>query len=122
MQEKDYDELTKLKAVNSLFSALEKGEDSAKRQEWISADEVEAELGISRQVILELYEGTDNFLDVKRHNIALQLYKNKKASLEYCAGIADMSEEDFIKYLGENQVSIFDFESEEEFVEELENA
>ena len=58
-------------------------------------------------------EGTDNFLDAKRHNVALQLYTNKKASLEYCAEIADMSKEDFIKYLGENQVSIFDFESEE---------
>lgn len=44
MQEKDYDELTKLKAENNLFSALEKGENSAKMQGWISADEVEAEL------------------------------------------------------------------------------
>lgn len=42
--------------------------------------------------------------------------------MKNCEGIADMSKEDFIKYLGENQVSIFDFESEEEFVEELENA
>ena len=122
MQERDSDELMKLTAENSLFSALEKGENSVKGQGWISADEVEAELGISRQVILDFYEGTDNFLDAKRHNIALQLYKNKKASLGYCAGIADMSKEDFIKYLGENKVSIFDFESEEEFVEELEKA
>ena len=120
MQERDYDELKKLKAVNNLFSALEKGEDSAKRQGWISADEVE--LGILGEVILDLDEGTDNFLEAKRHNVALQLYRNKKASLEYCAEIADMSKEDFIKYLGENQVSIFDFESEEEFVEELEKA
>lgn len=120
MQERDYDELTKLTAENSLFSALEKGEDSAKMQGWLSADEVE--LGISGKAILDLDEGTDNFLDAKRHNVALQLYKNKKASLEYCVGIADMSKEDFIKYLGENQVSIFDFESEKEFMEEIKNA
>ena len=44
MQEKDYDELTKLKAESSLFSAFEKEEDSAKMQGWISADEVEAKL------------------------------------------------------------------------------
>lgn len=44
MQDRDYDELTKLKAVNSLFSALEQGEDSAKRQGWISVDEAEREL------------------------------------------------------------------------------
>lgn len=120
MQERDSDELTKLKAENSFFSALEKGEDSAKRQGWISADEVE--LGILGEAILDLDEGTDNFLDAKRHNVALQLYKSRKASLEYCEEIVDMSKEDFIKYLGENQLSIFDFESEEEFVEELEKA
>lgn len=30
--------------------------------------------------------------------------------------------EEFVKYLGENNISIFDFESEEGFVKELENA
>lgn len=122
MQERDYDELTKLKAVNSLFSALKKGEDSVKKQGWTSAEEVEAELGISVEAILDLYDGTDDFLDTIRHNVALLLYQNKKASLEYCAEIADMSKEDFIKYLGENKVSIFDFESEEEFMKEIKNA
>jgi len=33
-----------------------------------------------------------------------------------------MNEEEFIKFLGQNEVSIFDFEDEEEFLEELNNA
>lgn len=122
MQEKDYNELTKLKAVNSLFSALNKGEDSAERQGWISVEEVEAELGISIEPILDLYDGTDDFFDTIKHDVALQLYKSKKATLKYCAELVNMSKEDFIQYLGENKVSIFDFESEEEFMEEIKKA
>lgn len=33
-----------------------------------------------------------------------------------------MSKEDFVKYLGKNEISIFSFESEKEFLEELANA
>ena len=40
---KEFDEL---KAVKSLFSALEKGEVSAREKGWISADDAETALGI----------------------------------------------------------------------------
>ncbi|MBQ6325024.1 MAG: UPF0175 family protein, partial [Clostridia bacterium] len=43
-------------------------------------------------------------------------------SIGYCAQIAGMTEEDFIKYLGENHVSIFHFDDEAEFLEEMKNA
>ena len=43
-------------------------------------------------------------------------------SLGYCAEIAGMSKQQFIKYLGENNVSIFKFDDDEEFLEELNNA
>ncbi len=33
-----------------------------------------------------------------------------------------MSEEDFIKYLGNNNISIFSFDDETEFIEEMNNA
>lgn len=52
---------------------------------------------------------------------ALELYKTQKVSIGYCATVAEMTEEEFIKYLGENGVSIFTFESENEFIEELQN-
>lgn len=54
--------------------------------------------------------------------LALDLYKNKRISLGYCANIAEMTKEEFIQYLSRNGVSIFSFASEEEFLEELENA
>ena len=49
-------------------------------------------------------------------------YIQDKNSLGYCAKIADMSKEDFIRYLGSNGISIFQFDDEREFVEEMNNA
>ena len=40
----------------------------------------------------------------------------------YCAQIAGMVEEDFIKYLSDNGISIFSFDDENEFIEEMDNA
>ncbi len=57
-----------------------------------------------------------------KKTLAMDLYKNKKVSLSYCAGVAEMTKEEFIYYLGVNGVSIFSFISENEFLEELVNA
>ena len=54
--------------------------------------------------------------------IALHYYLHFHVSLGYCAQIAEISEEDFIKYLGENQISIFQFDNKKEFCDELKNA
>lgn len=54
--------------------------------------------------------------------LALDLYKNRKVSLGYCASVAEMTKEEFVQYLGMNGISIFSFHSEEEFLEELANA
>jgi len=54
--------------------------------------------------------------------IAMHYYLHFHVSLGYCAQIADTSEEDFIKYLSENGVSIFQFDNEQEFFDELKNA
>ena len=54
--------------------------------------------------------------------IALSYYTQNGVSIGYCAQIAGMTEEDFIKYLGENHVSIFHFDDEAEFLEEMKNA
>ncbi|MDE5596723.1 MAG: UPF0175 family protein [Lachnospiraceae bacterium] len=64
----------------------------------------------------------DDFAAYMKCMLAVDLYKNKKVSLGYCASIADMTKEDFIKYLGKNEISIFSFEDEKEFLEELANA
>ena len=43
-------------------------------------------------------------------------------SLGYCAEIANMSKPDFIRFLSENGISIFNFENENELSEDIANA
>lgn len=57
-----------------------------------------------------------------RQEAALGYYTQGGVSIGYCAQIAGMSEEEFIKYLGRNHISIFQFDSKEEFLEEIANA
>lgn len=57
-----------------------------------------------------------------RRAVALGYYTQSGVSIGYCAQIADMTEEEFIKYLGRNKISIFHYDNKEEFLEELNNA
>ena len=54
--------------------------------------------------------------------VALCYYTQNKVSLGYCAQIADMTKDAFIRYLGANGVSIFQYDDEQEFIEEMNNA
>lgn len=54
--------------------------------------------------------------------VALYCYVNMNVSIGYCSEIAGMTEEEFMLFLGENNISVFHFDNEEEFLEELENA
>ena len=79
-------------------------------------------VNIPEEVLLDLRETRNNFANYVKTMIAIDLYKNKKVSLGYCAEVAEMSKEEFVKCLGQNGVSIFGFDSEEEFIEEFANA
>ena len=46
---------------------------------------------------------------------AAELYKERKVSLGYAAALAEMHKEDFIHFLATFDISIFSFESEDEF-------
>jgi predicted HTH domain antitoxin len=60
--------------------------------------------------------------EILKRFVAFDLYKNKSISLGYCAELAEMPKEDFLKFLGSNKVSIFDYDNESEFLEEVNNA
>ncbi len=57
-----------------------------------------------------------------RQAVALGYYTQSGVSIGYCSQIAGMTEEEFIKYLGQNHISIFQFDTKEEFLEELDHA
>ena len=54
--------------------------------------------------------------------VALQYYTRNRVSLGYCATIAGVDKETFIRRLGENNISIFRFDDRDEFQEEMLNA
>ena len=79
-------------------------------------------LNVPREILLDLDTNENSFSDYVRRFVALDLYKNKNISLGYCAELAEMPKEDFIQFLGANKVSIFGFDNEREFLEEVNNA
>ncbi len=53
---------------------------------------------------------------------ALKLFEGKRLSIGQSAELAEMSEEDFIRYLGSNKVSVFPYHSYNELAEDMNNA
>ena len=57
-----------------------------------------------------------------RQMVALGYYTQNGVSIGYCAKIANMSEEEFILFLGKNRIDIFRFDSDDELLRDVENA
>lgn len=83
---------------------------------------VNINISIPSEIILTLRESEVQLaLNMKRYT-AIKLYQDRRLSVGQCAELAEMPEEDFIKLLGENKISIFDFSSAAELKEDLANA
>lgn len=79
-------------------------------------------INVPEEILLDLHEDKNDFTNYMKKLLALDLYKNKRVSLGYCSSVAGMTKEEFMQYLGANEISIFSFASEDEFLEELANA
>ncbi|MCI8597216.1 MAG: UPF0175 family protein [Lachnospiraceae bacterium] len=79
-------------------------------------------INIPNEVLYDTKMSSEEASQFARRAVALGYYTQNGVSIGYCAQIAGMSKEDFITYLGKNQVSIFSFDNKEEFLEELDNA
>ena len=79
-------------------------------------------IDIPNEVLFDTKMNREEASRFARCAVALGYYTQSGVSIGYCAQIAGMTEEEFIRYLGKNRVSIFHFDNEEEFVEELNNA
>ena len=80
------------------------------------------DINIPEEVLYDTKMSRDEAKDYVKRLVALDFYTRNGVSIGYCAQIADMTEEDFIKYLGEHKISIFNYSNESEFVSELDNA
>ena len=79
-------------------------------------------VSIPNEVLYDTKMNDEETASFARKAIALQYYTKAGVSLGYCAEIAGMRKGEFIRFLSENGVSIFRFDSEEELLEDIANA
>ena len=72
--------------------------------------------------LMEDIPNKEDFESYAKLSIAVNLYKSGNVSLGYCTAFAGIEKRDFIKELGKRNISVFNFESEEDFVEDVSNA
>lgn len=77
---------------------------------------------IPDEVLYETKMSKEQANEFARRAVALSYYTQSGVSIGYCAQIAGMTEEEFMKYMGLNRVSVFRFDNENEFLEELKDA
>ena len=81
-----------------------------------------AQVKLPESITLSLREPTEKIgLEMKRA-LAVIYYSDRKLSLGQCCELADMSKEEFVKYLSKYKISIFNFDSESELMEDICNA
>ena len=78
-------------------------------------------VNIPDEVLFDTKMSQETAKSYVRKAVALSYYTKNGVSLGYCAEIAGLTKEEFIHYLSENHISIFHFDSEEEFLEEIRN-
>ncbi|MCL2605390.1 MAG: UPF0175 family protein [Defluviitaleaceae bacterium] len=76
-------------------------------------------LSIPSEIFLTLRETETQFVNNMKKFTALFLFQNQKLSIGQSAELANMTEEDFIYFLNENKVSIFEYLDEAALREEL---
>lgn len=78
---------------------------------------------LPEEVLLSLRTDENEFIEEMKKTMAVKYYANKKLSIGQSAELADMSEEDFIKLIGKENISIFRFDNiEDELKEDVKNA
>ena len=82
----------------------------------------EVAFSIPNEVLYDTKMSKSDTIAFAKRAVALCYYTQNKVSLGYCAQIAEMTKGEFIRYLGENGVSVFQYDDEQEFIEEMNNA
>jgi len=77
---------------------------------------------VAKNILMKLGMDDEAFAQYVKGLIAVDLYVNKGISLGHCAEVAEMTKEAFMFFLSDNKVSVFDFNSADEFLEDARNA
>ena len=83
---------------------------------------IAAKINIPESIQLSLREPIEAVGLEKQRALAVRCYIEKRLSLGQCSELAEMNEKSFISYMSKYGVSIFDFDSEAELIEDVFNA
>ncbi len=79
-------------------------------------------IALPKEIVLSLRESSENIVKDMKRTVSVKYYKENKLSLGQCAELADMPKEEFIQLLSSYKISIFNFDSDEELLEDIKNA
>ena len=79
-------------------------------------------IDIPKAVMYDTHMDAGAAASFAKRMVALGYYTQNNISIGYCAKIAGMTEEEFILFLGQNHVSIFNYGNEEELLKDVANA
>ena len=83
---------------------------------------VVTQVEIPKSITLSLREPAEKIALEMKRALAIVYYRDRKLSLGQCCELADMSKAEFIKYLSKYKISIFNFDSDNELMEDTVNA
>ena len=81
-----------------------------------------ASVNIPENILLSLREPVEVVGMEMKRALAVRYYAEKRLSLGQCAEFAEMNEKEFIQYLSKYKISVFNYDSEGELREDINNA
>ena len=79
-------------------------------------------LEIPNEIMYDSHMSKGDATAMAKRMLALGLYTQNNISIGYCAAVANMTEEEFIQFLGTFKISVFNFENEDELLRDIANA
>lgn len=77
---------------------------------------------LPEEILLSLKIDENEIIQEMKRTLAVKCFKERKLSIGQSAELAEMTEEDFIKYLGSQNISIFNIDDLDELKKDLGNA
>ena len=76
-------------------------------------DSLALTLSVKREILFTLRKNKAEFISEAKKILALNYFKSHQLSLRLATKLADMNKDDFIQYLGKNQVDIYQYTNQE---------
>ena len=79
-------------------------------------------INVPNEVLYDTHMNNAQAAAFARKMVALGYYTHNNVSIGYCAETAGLTEEEFIAFLGQNKIDIFQFGDDAELMRDIANA